>query len=304
MTRRIGRGEFSGRLALRQRDEIGELAEEINVMCERIVEANRKLGAETEARIATLEQLRHADRLATVGRLASGVAHELGTPLSVASARAELISAGDLSWREAGEHARVIIEQSERMAQVIRQLLDFSRRQRVDLRSMSLSGLVARTVSLVVAVAERHGVTIDVQAGDDRWLVRIDEYQLQQALLNVILNAVQAMRDGGRVSIRVASRRAGPPAGHPGAGGRYLAVVVEDEGSGISRDDLPHVFEPFFTTKSPGEGTGLGLAVAHGIVSEHGGWIDVESEVGKGSRFSIWLPQAEEAGSAVFEAAS
>ena len=108
------------------------------------------------------------------------------------------------------------------------------------------------------------------------------------------MNAIQAMPGGGRLSIAVGARRAHRPGESSGAEGDYLCVTVEDEGRGIAREDLARVFEPFYTTKPIGEGTGLGLAVAHGIVAEHGGWIEVESEVGKGSRFTIFLPRSAE----------
>jgi signal transduction histidine kinase len=123
---------------------------------------------------------------------------------------------------------------------------------------------------------------------------RLDQSQMQQVFANVLMNGIQAMPDGGRLRIAVGVRRACPPAETGGAEGDYLCVTVEDEGRGIAREDLARVFEPFFTTKGIGEGTGLGLAVAHGIVAEHGGWIEVESELGKGSRFSIFLPRPAE----------
>jgi signal transduction histidine kinase len=290
--RRVGSGDLTGRLALRQRDEIGELAAEIDAMCDRIVEGNQRLSAETEARIATLEQLRHADRLATVGRLASGVAHELGTPLSVVSARAAMIGEENVSWGEARENARVIVEQSERMSQVIRQLLDFSRRRETKLKVTTLQQVVSRALDLLSTVAKRRGVAIDFGAVDEAVAVRVDENQALQAVTNILVNGIQATRSGGRVTVRVGQRQATPPRGHEGAAGEWACVTVADEGDGIPEDHLSQIFEPFFTTKGAGEGTGLGLAVAHGIVTEHGGWIDVESQVGKGSRFTIHLPPA------------
>ena len=291
--RRAGAGDFSRPLVLSQRDEMGELAAEINAMCDRIAEANRRVVDETAARVAALEQLRHTERLATVGQLAAGVAHELGTPLNVVMARAELLAEGTASTADATANGRTILEQADRMTGIIQQLLDFSRRRGPKMGLANLEQLVARTLELVFPAAERAKVRVERVASAPVF-ARLDQSQMQQVLANVLMNGIQAMPDGGRLRIAVGVRRARPPAQTGGAQGDYLCVTVEDEGRGIAREDLARVFEPFFTTKAIGEGTGLGLAVAHGIVAEHGGWIEVESEVGKGSRFSIFLPRPAE----------
>ena len=150
--RRIGRGDFANPIRLTRKDELTELADEMNAMCDRLVEANERAGAETRARIATLEQLRHSDRLMTVGKLASGIAHELGTPLNVVSARAQMIARGEANADEAKDYARVIVDSSERMAKIIRQLLEFARRKSVaktqcDVGKVAHSTLPRRRVS-------------------------------------------------------------------------------------------------------------------------------------------------------------
>jgi len=288
--RRAGAGDFSAPLVLRQHDEMGELADEINTMCDRIAEANRRAADEAAGRIAALEQLRHSERLATVGQLAAGVAHELGTPLNVVSARAELL-VGRMSPADSAASGRIILEQTDRMTRIIQQLLDFSRRRGPTMGLANLEQLVSRTLDLITPAAERAKVRVECAARGPLF-ARLDQSQIQQVLANVVMNGIQAMPGGGRLRVGVGVRRAHPPGG--GAEGDYLCVTVEDEGGGIAPDDLPRVFEPFFTTKPVGEGTGLGLAVAHGIVAEHGGWIEVASEVGKGSRFSIFLPRPAE----------
>src|SRR5437867_7299448 len=291
--RRAGAGDFSGPLRLTQDDEMGELAAEINAMCDRIAEANRRVVDETAARVAALEQLRHTERLATVGQLAAGVAHELGTPLNVVTARAELLAEGTASTADATANGRTILEQADRMTGIVQQLLDFSRRRGPKMGLANLEQLVARTLELVSPVAERAKVRVERVASAPVF-ARLDQSQMQQVLANVLMNGIQAMPAGGRLRIALHVRRARPPAETGRAEGDYLCVTVEDEGRGIAREDLARVFEPFFTTKGIGEGTGLGLAVAHGIVAEHGGWIEVESEVGKGSRFLIFLPRPAE----------
>ncbi|HVN88098.1 MAG TPA: ATP-binding protein [Candidatus Binatia bacterium] len=287
--RRAGAGDLTQPLMLRQRDEIGELAREVNAMCERIGEANRRLAAEMEARVAALEQLRHTDRLATVGQLAAGVAHELGTPLNVVSGRAQVLAASELPHADIVKHARTIVEQADRMTEIIQQLLDFSRRRGATLGLVSIERIISRTLDLLAPAAQRAHVQLHGDAAAPLW-ARLDQNQFQQALTNLILNGIQAMPKGGNLWVRVDTRRARPPAEPNGREHDYLCVNIEDEGQGIPATQLSRIFEPFFTTKGVGQGTGLGLAVAHGIVAEHGGWISVESTVGKGSRFSIYLP--------------
>ncbi len=289
--RRAGGGDFSGPLVLRQHDEIGELAQEINAMCDRIAEANRKLAEETDARITALEQLRHTDRLATVGQLAAGVAHELGTPLGVISARAELIAA-DAASADALKNARIIVDQSDRVADIIRQLLDFSRRRTARPSLVDLRHIVTQTLDLLSSAAEKARVAVSCQTPAEPVLGTVDPSQVQQALTNVILNGIQAMPRGGTLRVTVSTRRIDSPPVPGCPEGMYFCIEVEDQGMGISAEHMAHIFEPFFTTKPLGEGTGLGLAVAHGIIAEHGGWITVESAAGEGSRFTICLPQA------------
>ena len=287
--RRAGTGDFSQPLNLAQNDEVGELARDINAMCEHIAETNRKLADKNQARIAALEQLRHTDRLATVGQLAAGVAHELGTPLSVVSARAQVIVAGN---PDAATNARVVVEQCERMTDIIQQLLDFSRRRGARMGPIDLRHVVTRTLDLLSSAAQTAHVEICYEPCATALPVNVDQNQMQQAFTNIVLNGIQAMPAGGRLTVRTGLRRARPPAGVDGQEGDYPCVSVEDGGTGIHADQLERIFEPFFTTKGVGEGTGLGLAVAHGIVAEHGGWITVDSEVGVGTRFAVFLPPA------------
>jgi two-component system, NtrC family, sensor kinase len=288
---RAAAGDFSGRLGIRQRDEIGELARDLDQMWECIDEANRRLKKETEARVAALEQLRHSERLATVGQLAAGVAHQIGTPLNVIAARAKMITATPEAPPPVTDHARIIGEQTERITSTIRQLLDFSRRRGVKLGPANLRHLVTRTLDLLTPLANSRGVTLVCEA-DTPVVVQVDQNQILQALANIVVNGIQAMPNGGRVVVEIGERRVQPPATHGGSEGEYPCLIISDEGRGIPAEDLPHIFEPFFTTKDVGEGTGLGLSVAYGIVSEHGGWIEVASEVGRGTRFTIYLKPA------------
>jgi signal transduction histidine kinase len=287
--RRVGRGDFSAPLRLRQRDELAELALEMNEMCERLIVAHERVDDETKARIAALEQLRHADRLMTVGKLASGVAHELGTPLNVISGRAGMIVAGETSEKETASYARVIVDAADRMTRIIRQLLEFARRRGPQKSAQTLAPVVARTLELLQPLAAKKRVALSLKSETISPL-EVDVNQIEQVVTNLVINAIQSMSRAGQVLVDLSERRVRPPADIQGREGRYVCVRVADEGEGIAKENIQHVFEPFFTTKDVGEGTGLGLSVAYGIVREHGGWIAVESELGKGSQFDVYLP--------------
>jgi signal transduction histidine kinase len=292
--RRVGEGDFSGHLELGQRDEIGELAIEMNQMSDRLADAHERIQSETSARIAAMDQLRHADRLTTVGKLAAGIAHELGTPLNVVSGRAKMIASGDVTGPEAAQNARIIAEQSDRITSIIRQLLGFARRGEARKELTDLGRLTSQTLVLLKPMASKRNVTLEQEQDADPGRVMADAGQIQQVITNIVLNGIQAMPGGGTLRVRVGSARVKPPADHGGPEGEYACVEVSDEGQGIEEEVLSHMFDPFFTTKQVGEGTGLGLSVAYGIVRDHGGWIAVESEVGSGSSFTIFLPRSEE----------
>lgn len=280
--RRIGRGDFSGPIALTDRgDELSDLAREINGMCERLS--------------ATLAQLRHADRLATAGRLASGIAHELGTPLNVVSARAGMIAAGDTSPEESKEYARVIVGATERMTKIIRQLLQFVRRSGPQKARHDLRQVVGDTLDLLRPLADKSFVTLAITPSDADATIFVDGGQLQQVVTNLVMNAIQATPQGGPVTVAVQSKEMRPPQDIGGAEADYLCLSVTDVGEGIAPDALSRMFEPFFTTKDVGKGTGLGLAVTYGIIRDHGGWISVESNPKAGVTFSVFLPRNKSA---------
>ncbi len=288
--RRIGSGDLSGPLDLKQRDEVGELAREINEMCERLAAAQARVEEETNARLAASEQLRHADRLTTVGKLASGVAHELGTPLNVVSGRAKMILRGQVSGAQLLESAQAIVDQAQRMTNIIKQLLGFARRREPQRRHESLCSVVDHTLALLQPIAEKTGVAFESSHGVPEPFAEMDASQIEQALTNLVMNGIQAMPKGGRLKVSTRQEIASPPAGVSASQGWYACLHVEDTGIGMTSEQLRHAFEPFFTTKEVGSGTGLGLSVAYGIVMDHGGWIAATSEVDKGSRFSIYLP--------------
>jgi signal transduction histidine kinase len=256
----------------------------MNAMCTQLSDAQT-------AKLRALEGLRHAERLGTVGKLASGLAHELGTPLNVITLRAKAIAAGRAEGERAREAATSIAEQATRMTNLVRQLLDFARRKPPQRESVDVVEIVSRTADLVETVATKARVRLEVRAASEIPRVRGDGNQLEQVITNLLMNAIHAMPDGGTVQLRTSTEETTPPADHGGAKGRFVAIAVEDEGTGIASDALPHIFEPFFTTKGVGEGTGLGLAVCYGIVRDHGGFIDVKAQGRQGVVFTVYLPE-------------
>ena len=293
--RRIGAGKLDETTPLEQDDEIGELARELNAMALRLRESDERARAENEKRLQAVEQLRHADRLATVGTLASGIAHELGTPLAVVQGRAALIEEAAPD-PDVIKSARVIVEQVHRMTRIIRQVLDFARRSTPKATSVNLADLVDKAALLLSSISKKHGVEIRVTRTSPT-VVMADPGLMHQVFTNLLMNAVQASTGKSEVVlVRVGEVDAAPPGDAGGPVRCYGRVEIEDHGKGIPEDQILHVFEPFFTTKGVGEGTGLGLSVAWGIVQDHDGWIDVESEVERGSTFRVYLPCAEREG--------
>jgi signal transduction histidine kinase len=292
---RVGAGDFSDPIALRGRDELCELGASLNRMCDQLAEARDAIRKETESRIAALEQLRHADRLKTVGTLASGVAHELGTPLNVVSGRARLIASGDLCEAEVVESANIVRAQSERMTAIIRQLLDFARSSSTERTDVDLRQIVEQCLNLLAPMARKRNATLRVATEARPCRARANSDEIQQVVMNLIVNALQAFPQGGTVEVGLGNEHKLHPQ-HAGASEQIWACLsVRDDGEGMSNDILGRLFDPFFTTKDVGEGTGLGLSIVHGIVQDHGGWIDVESELGKGSCFYVYLPTEEAA---------
>jgi signal transduction histidine kinase len=290
-TRRIAAGDLQGAVHLRSHDELAELADSLNGMCEQLAESQGKIREETAARIAAMEQLRHADRLKTVGRLASGIAHELGTPLNVVSGRASLIVSGKLPPGEIEQSAAAIKTEADKMTRIIRQLLDFGRSSMPHKVAVDLRQVVSQTVDLLRTLGEKHHVLMKFAPGGDSAIVEADVGQIQQVLTNLMVNAVQAMPKGGDLEVAIRRQTAAPPEKGGDGHGAYYGVEIRDQGAGIAEENMPHLFEPFFTTKAVGDGTGLGLSIAYGIVQEHGGWIDVISRPGQGSCFTVFLPE-------------
>jgi two-component system, NtrC family, sensor kinase len=293
LARRVGQSDFSAPAPESGTDELASLAHEMNQMAADL--------AQSEAHAAELErtrqdaqlQLEHAERLATVGQLAAGVAHEIGTPLQAISLRANLIAAraGHIDGVEDFTHA--IEAQSQQVGQIVRNLLSFARRRPPRSVRRDLRDVVGDAVALIEAAHPSHRLRIEVQLPSAPLLAEADAEQLGHVVTNLLINGMHATPAGGRLTVGLDRRVTRPPTGAEGLLREYGCVWVQDEGTGIPPDVVPHIFEPFFTTKPRGEGTGLGLSIVYGIVKEHRGWIDVRTQVGEGTRFTIYLPVAD-----------
>jgi len=282
--RQVGAGDYGTPVVMGGGDELTVLAVELNQMAGQLETAWRQAAEAAEARVQAEAQLRHADRLTTVGQLSAGVAHELGTPLNIISGRAGLLEKR-LSDEAAVSDARTIRDQARRITDIVKRMLDFSRRSRPSKRQTDIGGVVEGVLALLGTTARKADVDIHVRIEPGASLsCEVDPDQIQQVVTNLVMNGVQAMEDGGDLTVRVERARCGPEEAD------HIHIVVTDQGPGIPPRDLDRVFDPFFTTKAPGEGTGLGLSVVHGILADHGGAVTVESPPGEGATFTVHLP--------------
>jgi len=289
-TREIGSGNLDADLAIRGTDEVSELGMAMNTMAKELSAARKALHNENEARLTVLDNLRHAERLVTIGKLSAEVAHELGTPLNVIAGRAKLIQTENLDPHEAIECSRIISEQTDRVTNVIRNLLGFARRSSPNRTSVDIEQTVNLVLEILKPRAHKKKIVFEVTKSDKIPRLIIDSIQIQQVMINLITNGIQAMPHGGRLGLELGVRDVYNPKTKDGLHERCVTVSITDEGEGISEENMKHLFEPFFSTKETGEGTGLGLSIVNGIVEEYGGWIEVKSEQGRGTCFTVFLP--------------
>ena len=268
LAKSISGGNFHRIEGFQSKDELGSVITAINSMSEEL--GHRE------------EQLIQSKKLASLGILTAGVAHEITNPLNnismIAQTYAELYD--KLSGRERVEFMSKVEEETERIRKIVKNLLDFSKPKDAHPKEADINAVIQKTLALMQNMIDVANVETTVNLYNALPHVYVDEHQMQQVLVNLITNAVQAMSAGGRIVI--SSRL--------GKGGNSVEVGVADTGKGIPPEFLPHIFDPFFSTKGDG-GTGLGLSVSYGIIRNHKGDIRVESKVGVGTTFTIELPR-------------
>ena len=224
------------------------------------------------------QQIRNSEKLASVGKLAAGVAHEVNNPLGGILNCLYNLRKGTLSPARQEEYILSMEDGLRRVQKIVRQLLEFSQQHEPELRPTNINAVIERVLVLTNHAFTANQIRLDRELGSDLPLLMVDPHMMEQVLMNLILNAVQAIKGGGVITIRTRIQN------------EVCTMEVEDTGCGIPQAVMARIFDPFFTTKGEGEGTGLGLSVSLGIVEKHGGQILVSSEVGKGSLFTVCLP--------------
>ncbi len=298
-TRHVAEGELNYSLPVSSSDELGSLAASFNRMTEQLKKAReenqqwtRTLEARVREKTGELERAYHrlvqSEKMASLGKLAAVVAHEINNPLAGILTYSKLVSRlvdkgleDERRRAEAKSDLQQIEGESKRCGAIVKNLLTFARQAPLVPQENDLGGIVQRCLLLVGHQCELQQVEVESQIEPKMPSIHCDSAQIQQVLLALLMNAVEAMPHGGRLKVGTSYD----------AERREAQIVVNDDGMGIPEDVLPHIFEPFFTTKAEGKGIGLGLAVAFGIVQQHGGKIAVSSTPQKGTTFTVTLPE-------------
>jgi signal transduction histidine kinase len=288
-TKELAKGNLHLQMEWKRRDELSELGQAFNQMALELSEAHKKIIQEADRRLELERTLRHSEKLATVGQLASGLAHEIGTPLNIITGRIEL-TRKRIKDAEVQKNLEVVTEQTDRITKIIRQLLGYVRKKKISQTGINVNDLLDTTLRFLDYQILKQDVEVVKDFPKDLPQVYGDRDQLQQVFLNLLINSLQAMPRGGTLQLSTSLKEISKE-GIEGNKKSYLEIEVEDSGVGMKREVLENIFNPFFTTKD--SGSGLGLMVTQGIVQDHEGWIEVESEVGKGSRFKVYLPAYE-----------
>lgn len=277
--RDVAGGNLNARVDIRTNDELAGLADTFNAMANSLRERDERLKEFARKKIM------ESERLAVVGQLAAGVAHELNNPLQGIVTYAHLLLERTPAADPSRNGLQKIVTQADRCREIIRSLLDFSRPRKPQTRPADINAILRECLALVERQALFHNIEIVTDFAADLPAATVDPAQMQQVFMNLIINAAEAMEGAGRLMLATQYDHAE----------RLLEARVTDTGHGIRPEDLDRIFDPFFTTKGVGHGTGLGLSISYGIVKEHQGTITVDSQVGRGTTFTVRLPAAGEA---------
>jgi len=288
-TKRLSQGDLDALLQIKSGDEMGELSEAFNQMTTslksarmEVIEWGKNLEAKVSERTREIKlmqtQLIRSEKLVSLGRLVAGITHEINNPLQGILMFANLTSKSPKLDPSLKSDMDVIINETNRCANIVKGLLDFSRESIPQKKPASLNKVMEATLALIGRQSTFHNIDIVRDYQTDLPLIPIDENQIEQIFINMLLNAGQSMPGGGRILIRTFAENE-----------EYVCLEITDTGTGIAEDDLQKIFDPFFTTKKD-KGTGLGLSVSFGIIERHDGKIEVQSKVNEGTTFTIKLP--------------
>ncbi len=287
----VAKGDLSHVILSERDDEIGAIATRFNEMTGSLRESRAETQRQNEAKLALEQRVGQSEKLATLGQLAAEIAHEVGTPLNVIAGRARSIQKKKDDPEAVEKNAAIVAEQTARITRIIQRLLDFTRRKvgTHEARQVNLNELTLTTMELLSGQLGNARVKTRLDRAEGLPKCPGDPDRLQQVLINLMLNAVQAMPEGGSLAVETRAVARTRP-GLEGAEQRFVTFAVIDSGVGIPAEIKDKIFDPFYTTKEGSGGTGLGLAVCSGIVKEHDGWIDIEDAEGGGTVFRVFLP--------------
>jgi len=282
-SQQVTKGSLTPEIGPISKDEIGVLQSTFRDMIESLKERDRHRRAEAENRLI------QSEKQASVGRLAAGVAHEINNPLTGILTFTRILQRSNDIGDKSQSHLQKIAESTVRVRKIVKGLLDFSRQTELDQEPTDVNRLIRTVISAMDNQALVKGVTITFNPGENLPMLTLDRSQFQSVLINLIINAFDAMEQGGTIIISTGISLSASDTDQKG-----VEITIADTGCGIQHEDLDKLFDPFFTTKEVGKGTGLGLSVSYGIVQRHGGTIRVQSEIDRGSTFTIWVPVDEQ----------
>ncbi len=288
----VAKGDLSHVILSERDDEIGAIATRFNDMTYSLRESRAETQRQNEATLALEQRLGQTEKLATIGQLAAEIAHEVGTPLNVIAGRARSIQRKSKDPDAVEKNAAIVAEQTARITRIIQRLLDFARRKvgHTERSPVDVGELMVTTIELLAGQFSNAKVRTRFERGASVPKVAGDQDRLQQVLINLLLNAVQAMPEGGLITVELGAAVRTRPGLEGNAEQSFVRLSVEDTGVGIPEGIRDKIFDPFYTTKEGQGGTGLGLAVCFGIVKEHDGWIEVDAAPTAGTVFRIYLP--------------